>query len=406
MYHLDVYGTFVAATLVLLLGRKLVQSIAILKRYTIPEPVAGGLLVALILLLLKTTLDWGISFDLSLQEPMMLAFFATIGLNANLLSLKAGGKTLLIFIFVVMGLLLVQNTVGIALAKLLGLDPLMGLLAGSITLSGGHGTGGAWGKVFTEYYGFQSATEVAMACATFGLVFGGLIGGPIARFLVRNMKTPAVSQDADDDKEMPMAFEKPQTGRVISSLVLIETLAMIAICMVVGKFISQWLLDSYQFTLPTFVCVLFTGVILSNSLSWVGFYRVFDRAVSVLGNVSLSLFLAMALMSLKLWELASLAIPMLIILLIQAIVMGLYAIFVTFPIMGKNYDAAVLAAGHCGFGLGATPTAIANMQAVTERFGPSHLAFLVVPMVGAFFIDIINALVIKFYLWLPMFSAQ
>ncbi|WGO83492.1 sodium/glutamate symporter [Arsenophonus apicola] len=405
MYHLDVYGTFVAATLVLLLGRKLVQSVTILKRYTIPEPVAGGLLVALILLLLKTTLDWGVSFDLSLQEPMMLAFFATIGLNANLLSLKAGGKTLLIFIFVVMGLLLVQNTVGIALAKLLGLDPLMGLLAGSITLSGGHGTGGAWGKVFTEYYGFQSATEVAMACATFGLVFGGLIGGPIARFLVRNMKTPAVSQDSDDDKEMPMAFEKPQTGRVISSLVLIETLAMIAICMVVGKFISQWLLDSYQFTLPTFVCVLFTGVVLSNSLSWVGFYRVFDRAVSVLGNVSLSLFLAMALMSLKLWELASLAIPMLIILLIQAIVMGLYAIFVTFPIMGKNYDAAVLAAGHCGFGLGATPTAIANMQAVTERFGPSHLAFLVVPMVGAFFIDIINALVIKFYLWLPIFSA-
>ena len=405
MYHLDVYGTFVAATLVLLLGRKLVQSVAILKRYTIPEPVAGGLLVALILLLLKTTLDWGVSFDLSLQEPMMLAFFATIGLNANLLSLKAGGKTLLIFIFVVMGLLLVQNTVGIALAKLLGLDPLMGLLAGSITLSGGHGTGGAWGKVFTEYYGFKSATEVAMACATFGLVFGGLIGGPIARFLVRNMKTPVVSQNSDDDKEIPMAFEKPQTGRVISSLVLIETLAMIAICMVVGKLISQWLLDSYQFTLPIFVCVLFTGVILSNSLSWVGFYRVFDRAVSVLGNVSLSLFLAMALMSLKLWELASLAIPMLIILLIQAIVMGLYAIFVTFPIMGKNYDAAVLAAGHCGFGLGATPTAIANMQAVTERFGPSHLAFLVVPMVGAFFIDIINALVIKFYLWLPIFSA-
>lgn len=405
MYHLDVYGTFVAATLVLLLGRKLVQSVTILKRYTIPEPVAGGLLVALLLMLLKTTLDWGVSFDLSLQEPMMLAFFATIGLNANLLSLKAGGKALLVFIFVVVGLLLVQNTVGIALAKLLGLDPLMGLLAGSITLSGGHGTGGAWGKVFTEYYGFQSATEVAMACATFGLVFGGLIGGPIARYLVRNMKTPVVSQNSDDDKEIPMAFEKPQTGRVISSLVLIETLAMIAICIVMGKLISQWLLGNYQFTLPTFVCVLFTGVMLSNSLSWLGFYRVFDRAVSVLGNVSLSLFLAMALMSLKLWELASLAIPMLIILLIQAIVMGLYAIFVTFPIMGKNYDAAVLAAGHCGFGLGATPTAIANMQAVTERFGPSHLAFLVVPMVGAFFIDIINALVIKFYLWLPIFSA-
>ncbi|HGJ5875535.1 MAG TPA: sodium/glutamate symporter [Arsenophonus sp.] len=405
MYYLDVYSTFVAATLVLLLGRKLVQSATVLKKYTIPEPVAGGLLVALVLLLLKTTFDWGISFNLSLQEPMMLAFFATIGLNANLISLKAGGKTLFIFIFVVVGLLFVQNTIGIALSKLLGLDPLMGLLAGSITLSGGHGTGGAWGKIFTQYYGFQSATEVAMACATFGLVFGGLIGGPIARFLVGNMKTPDTTQNLEDDKEIPMAFEKPQTGRVISSLVLIETLAMIAICIVVGKFVSQWLLESYQFTLPTFVCVLFTGIILSNSLSWVGFYRVFDHAVSVLGNVNLSLFLAMALMSLKLWELASLAIPMLIILLVQAIVMGLYAIFVTFPVMGKNYDAAVLAAGHCGFGLGATPTAIANMQTVTDRFGPSHLAFLVVPMVGAFFIDIINALIIKFYLWLPIFPS-
>ncbi|MBC8654770.1 sodium/glutamate symporter, partial [Providencia vermicola] len=196
MYHLDVYGTLVAATLVLLLGRKLVKSVPFLEKYTIPEPVAGGLLVAFSLLLLKQLFDWSLSFDLSLQEPMMLAFFATIGLNANLASLKAGGKALFIFIFVVVGLLLVQNTVGIALAELLGLDPLMGLLAGSVTLSGGHGTGAAWGKIFTESYGFQSATEVAMACATFGLVLGGLIGGPVARFLTRNIPTPG---NTDDD---------------------------------------------------------------------------------------------------------------------------------------------------------------------------------------------------------------
>lgn len=400
MYHLDVYGTLVAATLVLLIGRKLVKSVPFLERYTIPEPVAGGLLVAVLLLAFKSFMDWEVSFDLSLKDPLMLAFFATIGLNANLASLKAGGKALFIFIFVVVGLLLVQNTVGIALAKMLGLDPLMGLLAGSITLSGGHGTGAAWGKTFVENYGFMSASEVAMACATFGLVLGGLIGGPVARYLIKNIPTPGLGAD---DHEMPTAFEKPTTGRMITSMVLLETIAMIAICLMAGTFLSQ-LLEGTVFALPTFVCVLFIGVILSNSLSMLGFYRVFDRAVSVLGNVSLSLFLAMALMSLKLWELASLAIPMLVILGVQAGVMALYAIFVTFRVMGKNYDAAILAAGHCGFGLGATPTAIANMQAVTDRFGPSHLAFLVVPMVGAFFIDIVNAIVIKLYLMLPFFT--
>ena len=192
-------------------------------------------------------------------------------------------------------------------------------------------------------------------------------------------------------------------GRMITSLVLIESIALIAICLTVGKVVAQ-LLAGTVFELPTFVCVLFIGVILSNGLALAGLYRVFDRAVSVLGNVSLSLFLAMALMSLKLWELASLALPMIIILAVQAVAMALYAVFVTYRMMGKNYDAAVLAAGHCGFGLGATPTAIANMQAITDRFGPSHMAFLVVPMVGAFFIDIVNALVIKLYLLLPIFG--
>ncbi|MBC8950283.1 sodium/glutamate symporter [Xenorhabdus sp. TS4] len=401
MYHLDIYGTLVAATLVLLLGRKLVQSVPFLEKYTIPEPVAGGLLVALVLLAVKQSTGWEVSFDLSLQEPLMLMFFATIGLNANLASLKAGGKFLVIFVCVVVGLLFVQNTVGIALAKMLGLDPLMGLLAGSITLSGGHGTGAAWGKVFTERYGFENATEVAMACATFGLILGGLIGGPVARMLVKNTKTPGLGAE---DTELPTAFEKPYTGRLITPLVMVETIAMVSICLLAGKFIEK-LLQGTAFELPTFVCVLFVGVILSNGLSLLGFYRVFDRAVSVLGNVSLSLFLAMALMSLKLWQLASLALPMLIILAVQAVVMALYAVFVTYRIMGKNFDAAVLSAGHCGFGLGATPTAIANMQAITDRFGPSHMAFLLVPMVGAFFLDIVNAAVIKLYLLLPVFPS-
>lgn len=277
----------------------------------------------------------------------------------------------------------------------------MGLIAGSITLSGGHGTGAAWSKLFIERYGFENATEVAMACATFGLVLGGLIGGPVARYLVKHSSTP---EGTPDDSVQPSGFEKPESGRLITSLVMIETIAMIAICLSLGQLIAG-LLGGTVFELPNFVCVLFVGVILSNTLAFTGFYTVFERAVSVLGNVSLSLFLAMALMSLRLWELASLALPMLAILAVQTLVMALYAIFVTYRVMGKNYDAAVLAAGHCGFGMGATPTAIANMQAITDRFGPSHVAFLVVPMVGAFFIDIANAIVIKLYLLLPVFPA-
>lgn len=399
MIHLDTYGTLVAATLVLLLGRKCVQTISILKKYTIPEPVAGGLLVAVLLLLGNQFFSWEVTFDMSLKEPLMLAFFATIGLNANLASLRSGGKSLFLLVLVVLGLLLLQNAIGIGMAKLLGLDPLMGLLAGSITLSGGHGTGAAWSKLFSDKYGFENATEVAMACATFGLVLGGIIGGPVARYLVSHSSTP---NGSPDDAVDPSAFEKPAIGRMITPLVMVETIALIAICLMAGSYVST-LLQGSTFEIPTFVCVLFVGVILSNMLAWLGFYRVFDRAVSVLGNVSLSLFLAMALMSLKLWEMASLALPMMAILGVQALAMALYAIFVTYRVMGKNYDAAVLAAGHCGFGLGATPTAIANMQAITNRFGPSHLAFLVVPMVGAFFIDIANAIVIKLFLLLPVF---
>ncbi|NDJ55571.1 sodium/glutamate symporter [Enterobacteriaceae bacterium 4M9] len=400
MFHLDTLSTLVAATLVLLLGRKMVQGIPVLKKYTIPEPVAGGLLVALALLVLNRSLGWSVEFDMSLRDPLMLAFFATIGLNANLASLRAGGKVLGVFLIVVVGFLVLQNAIGIGMATLLGMDPLMGLLAGSITLSGGHGTGAAWGKVFSERYGFESATEVAMACATFGLVLGGLIGGPVARYLVKRSAGP---QGAPEDSLAPSAFEKPNVERNITSLVMVETIALIAICLTAGRVVAQ-LLQSTAFELPTFVCVLFIGVLLSNLLAFIGFYRVFERAVSVLGNVCLSLFLAMALMSLRLWELASLALPMLAILVVQAVFMALYAIFVTWRVMGKNYDAAVLAAGHCGFGLGATPTAIANMQAITDRFGPSHMAFLVVPMVGAFFLDITNALVIKVWLLLPIFN--
>ena len=397
LIELDVFGTLTAASLVLLAGRKLVASWRVLNTYSIPEPVVGGLAVALLLWLAHAAVDVQIRVDGTLGPPLMLAFFACIGLNADLPSLLRGGRPLVIFLGVVLGFLVLQNITGMGLAHLLGQSPLVGLLAGSISLSGGHGTGAAWGAVFAERYDLANAREIAIACATFGLVLGGVIGGPVARYLLTRVH--AVKAGAAPP-EPPTVFEHPGEVRQITAPAMIETLALISVCLLAGQFIARALAGT-SLELPAFVCVLFVGVVLRNGLAAAGQYTVFERAVSVLGNVSLALFLAIALMSMRLWELSSLALPMLGLLVGQTMLMASYAIFVTFPAMGRNYDAAVIAAGHCGFGLGATPTAIANMQAVTDRFGNSPLAFLVVPMVGAFFIDIANAVVIKLFLLLP-----
>ncbi|MFD1554511.1 sodium/glutamate symporter [Paraburkholderia silviterrae] len=409
--NVDVYGTLVAASLVLLLGNRLVAALPLLRKWTIPEPVAGGLVAALAVFGLHSFAHVDVRFDVSLQTPLMLAFFATIGLNAKLASLKSGGPMLARFLAVVVGLLVLQNVIGIGLAYALGADPLFGLLGGSVALSGGHGTGAAWGKVFTERHGLQSATEAAIACATFGLVMGGILGGPVAQRLIKRLGRgdPAAARAAGAGTDHrapaaepgPQAFEEPQAEQPTTAAAFIETLTLIAVSLAAGNVLARWLTGT-AFELPAFVCVLFVAVLLANGLAVLGLPAI-EHAVALIGNVSLALFLAMALMTLRLWDLAALALPVFTILLAQTVLMVLYASFVTFRVMGSNYDAVVLAAGHCGFGLGATPTAIANMQAVTARFGHSHLAFLVVPMVAAFFIDIANAIVIKLFLALPIF---
>lgn len=402
--NVNVYGTLVVASLVLLGGQWLVAAVPVLRKWTIPEPVAGGIVAALIVFGLHSFAHVDVAFDTSLQAPLMLAFFATIGLNANLASLKQGGPVLVRFLTVVVTLLVLQNVLGIALAMAFGVDPLYGLLGGSVSLAGGHGTGAAWGAVFTEHHGLQSATEAAIACATFGLVMGGILGGPVAQYLMKRIDAPAGDAAplgngaATPD---PYAFEEPKAEQPTTPGAFINTLTLIAISLAVGDALSG-LIAGTVFELPTFVCVLFVAVLLANGLALVG-RPVAEHAVALIGNVSLALFLAMALMTLRLWDLASLALPVFTILAAQTLLMVVYAIFVTFRVMGADYDAVVLTAGHCGFGLGATPTAIANMQAVTARFGHSHLAFLVVPMVAAFFIDIANAIAIKLFLMLPIF---
>ncbi len=408
----DLYVSLIVACLVLLLGHFFITKSKFLQHYSIPEPVVGGLLIAVSVLIARQ-FDLLITFDNTLQTPLMLAFFGTIGLSADLSTLKSGGKTLIIFLFAIVGLLILQNSLGIMLAKLFGLDGVMGVILGSITLSGGHGTASGWGEYLITEYNISSAKELGIAAATFGLILGCLIGGPIGRFLIKKIKNPpqeiaiiASNQQQPDDDDPTNLYETIETVSRITPLNFIQTLLLLLISMYIGVLITPYLtidMGSFgQFKLPVFVSVLFTAVVLNNLLSISKLYKMHKRAVSIIGNVSLILFLAFALMTLKLWELANLAIPMVVILIAQAILMGSFAIFVTFRVMGSNYDAAVMAAGHCGFGMGATPTAIVNMQAITQRFGPSNVAFLVVPMVGAFFVDLINALIIPFSI---MFAA-
>ena len=336
----------------------------------------------------------------------MLMFFTSIGLGANFYKLKEGGRGLFVFIFVIAFFIIIQNIVGISIATLLGINPLIGLIASSVSLTGGHGTAGAWGEILQTDYLIEGATTIGMASATFGLVMGGIIGGPLAKLLINkhNLSSPINENNLDlvDDKKeadikefVPSIYAK--NIQLITSNSAITTLGLFAACLAFADFMTTFTKGT-SIELPTFVWALGSGVILRNILENIFKVNIFDRAINVFGNASLSLYLAMALLSLKLWQLSSLAGPLLIILIVQILTMLIYAYFVTFRVMGKDYDAAILTAGHCGFGLGATPTAVANMQAITNVHGYSYKAFLIVPLCGAFFIDLINATVIQLIL--------
>lgn len=395
------YYTLILAVVVLLVGKLLVRKIRWLADFNIPEPVAGGLVAAALSLVLHQVFDFRPSFDGSLQTAFMLVFFSSIGLSANFAKLRAGGMGLVVFLLIIVVFVGVQNSVGVALASALGLDPLVGLIAGSISLLGGHGTAGAWGVVLEQEHGVRGAMTLGMACATFGLIIGGLIGGPIAKWLIGRHGLSGPQPDTRaGSHELAPTFEFPHERRMITADAAIETLAQFAACLAFAEFMTQFTKGT-AVQLPTFVWALGGGVIIRNVLDYVFHFEVFDRAIDVFGNAALSIYLAIALLSLKLWELADLAGPLVIILAVQTVVIALYVVFITFRFMGSNYDAAVLCAGQCGFGMGATPTAVANMQAITNQYGASHKAFLIVPMVGAFFIDLVNAVAIQAFIkWL------
>ncbi len=394
-----IYETLMFACFVLLIGHFIVSKVNFFQKYNIPEPVVGGFLVAVVTWIFHSFFQLDFNFNESIQQSMMLIFFSSIGLNADFSKLIKGGKSLVIFLFIAAFFILCQNTLGILLAKILNLDLRFGLIAGSITLTGGHGTAGAWTNDFAASGNpLMGAKEIGMACATFGLIFGGSIGGPLAyRLLKKNNYKELTPEEIKHQEETHDDLGNADSSKKITYQTVMLTITMLAICLVFGNLLAEWN-SQFSFKLPSFVWCLFIGVVLRNTLTHVLKQKVNSTTIDVLGNVGLSVFLACALMSLKLWLIVDLALPVLFILIIQVVMMLFFVANITYRFMGKDYDAIVLSAGHCGFGLGATSTAVANIQAVTNRFGPSYKAFLIIPLVGAFFIDILNALILNLFL--------
>lgn len=393
--------SFLIAISVLFPGHFINTKIPVLKKFNIPEPIVGGLIVAVLITALHFQ-GVDLEFSLPLQNTFMLMFFSTVGLAANYTQLMKGGAKVFIFLGVASFYIIIQNGVGVSLATALGLDPLMGLIAGSITLSGGHGTGAAWSQTFTENYGLSNTLEIAMASATFGLIIGGIIGSPVAQKLIEKHEFESeYGRGVRTHERFPevVTYNEYEEDKVTAKKV-IEVLFILLLCVTGAKYLEQWVssFDIKWLMIPDFVYALFIGVFITNVLE-VSKVRTIDaETVDILGTVSLSLFLAMALMSLKLWNIFDLAVPFLLILAVQSVVLGLFAYFVTFKVMGSNYDAAVMSGGHCGFGLGATPTAVMNMGSLVNKYGPSPQAFMVVPIVGAFFIDIVNLIILQGYI--------
>ncbi|WP_227009340.1 sodium/glutamate symporter [Pseudoalteromonas ulvae] len=394
MLELSQRQTIIIAIFVLFLGKFLNKHISFLKEFNIPEPVTGGMVASLITGALYLMFDYVVEFELNARDQFLLIFFTTIGLSARFTSLKQGGRGLLILLVLAIIYLVLQNLTGIAVSQFTGLPSAAGVLGGSVSLSGGHGTAIAWAPIFSSRYGIENAMEIGIACATFGLVLGGVLGGPIAQFLIKRHQLSGQQASA-----VAISGDYSQ-GEKISVETILNCVLVISIAIGLGLQLNR-LLASLGLALPEFVTALFAGIVLTNSvpmmiksINW----PTGTHSLNLISDVSLGLFLAMSLMSLQLWTLTALAGPILVLLFAQVVVITLFVMFVVFRLMGKDYDAAVIASGYIGLGLGATPTAIANMNAVTDKFGVSAKAFIIVPLVGAFFIDIANALIIQFML--------
>jgi ESS family glutamate:Na+ symporter len=395
------FGPFLSVTIgivVLFVGKRLNDAFRFLREFSIPEPVTGGLLCSLLIALVYIISDIEIGFTLTTRDVLLVYFFTTIGINSSLKDLIKGGKPLVILLAITIGYMVLQNLTGISVAKMFGLPTAVGMLGGTISLIGGHGTAIAWAPKIAEGHGVANAMEIGIACATFGLILASIMGGPMAKFLITryNLK-PATSEPLD------VGLSAEQEDKGVAYLDLLDAILAIHISIILGFILNKGL-DNLGLELPLFVSCLFAGILITNLIPG-SFPRLTGTkwpsrkpAMALIADISLGTFLAMSLMSMQLWTLVDLAGPIFTILGAQFLVAVAITLFVVFPAMGRSYDAAVICAGFGGISLGATPTAMANMSAVAKRYGASHMAFIIVPLVCAFFIDLMNAVLIPFFL--------
>ncbi len=389
--QIDMYQTLAVSVLVLILGQFLKKRINFLEKFCIPAPVIGGLLFAVLTCVCYSLGIAEFTFDDTLREVCMVFFFTSVGFQANLKVLKSGGKSLFIFLGLVVVLIVSQNFLALGVSKLLHLDPLVGLCTGSIPMVGGHGTAGAFGPVL-EDFDVKGATTICTAAATFGLIAGSLIGGPIGKRLIDRKKLLDTAV-AEDDSILVEDEKKHERHTNMYAAAVFQLIIAVGI----GTIISE-LLTKTGLTFPIYIGAMIAAAVIRNIGEYSGKFDIYMGEINNLGGICLSLFLGMAMITLKLWQLAELALPLIILLSAQLILMMLFTYFVVFNVIGRDYDAAVLAAGTCGFGMGATPNAMANMQAICDRYVPSVKAYLIIPLIGSLFADFLNSLVITFFI--------
>lgn len=394
----DSFFTATIGILVLFIGRRINAAVGFLREFSIPEPVTGGILFSVMIGLIYALTSVEIEFTLVARDILLVYFFTTIGINSSLKDLLKGGMPLVILLGITIGYMILQNLTGITVAKIFGLESAVGMLGGSVSLIGGHGTAIAWAPRIAEDFGISNAMEIGIASATFGLILASLMGGPIAQFLVNRHN---LKPKKEEPLDVGVAEEKKDNS--ITGFDFLDAILAIHVCIILGFLLNEAIAQA-GLQLPLFVTCLFAGIVMTNlvpqSLPRLTGTQWPSRkpAVALIADISLGTFLAMSLMSMQLWTLIDLAGPILAILAAQFLIAILVNIFVVFPAMGKSYDAAVICSGFGGISLGSTPTAMANMSAVSQRYGNSHLAFIIVPLVCAFFIDLVNALLIPFFL--------
>lgn len=393
--NLNIYETMALVSTIFYLGKYMRWKVSTLVKFCIPPAVVGGFIFALLTLLLHISDIITLNLDMTLQNLFMTTFFTSIGFTASFKVLKQGGKQVIIFLGLAALLVILQNSVGVTLASLFNLNPLLGLCTGSIPMIGGHGTAGSFGPMLEEM-GVAKATTVSVASATFGLIMGSIIGGFVARNLIIRYKIKTTHDESSNNQPVEVGDFNEENPNILSFKKLMNAACFLFIAMGIGSLISK-LIQTSGLTFPSYIGAMLVAATIRNVYD-IRKKEIYEKEIETIGGLSLSFFLTMALMGLKLWQLFDLALPLLIMLIAQVLLVGIFAYFIIYRIMGKNYEGVVFASATCGFGMGATPNAIANMDELTNRFGFAHTPYFVVPIVGGLFIDFVNSAIITIFI--------